>query len=72
MAVDHIDPLVPVDTTYDDLCLKIGLDGVVDRLWCEENNLQSICPECHDEKTAIEKDARKAYKKGKKNGKAKT
>lgn len=62
MCVDHILPLVPTDTTF----AEMSLDVVVDRLWCEEHNLQSICPNCHDIKTAAEKEERKKSKRSKK------
>lgn len=62
MAVDHILPLIPINTTFEEM----SLDTVVDRLWCEENNLQPICPDCHDAKTKKEREERKLHKKGKK------
>ncbi len=62
MAVDHILPLVPTDTTFADM----SLDVVADRLWCEENNLQPICPACHKIKSAIEAKERKLKKRSKK------
>lgn len=62
MAVDHILPLIPTDTTFEEM----SIDTVIDRLWCEENNLQPICPDCHDAKTKKEREERKLHKKGKK------
>lgn len=59
VVVDHILPLVPVDTKFEDM----SLDTVVDRLWCEEHNLQAICPECHDKKSASEREERKKNKR---------
>lgn len=58
-AVDHIDPVVPVDRHFEDM----SLDESADRIWCEENNLQVICDPCHDIKTNAEKELRKPYKK---------
>lgn len=55
VVVDHIDPLIPVNQAFADM----SLDVVVDRLWCEENNLQAICPACHDGKSASERKERK-------------
>lgn len=62
MAVDHIDPLIPVDQAFADM----SLDTVIDRLWCEQINLQVICQLCHDIKTAREKEERKQSKRSKK------
>lgn len=55
IAVDHIDPVVPPDgfpVHFDEwdrtlLFLK--------RLWCDKSNLQRICDNCHDKKTAAER-----------------
>jgi len=58
MAVDHIEPLIPVSTSF----AEMSLDEFIDRLWCVIDNLQAICPTCHDEKTAIERKARKKKK----------
>jgi len=59
VAIDHIDPVVPVETD------KGGMDDLnvfVARLWCDRSNLQRCCSICHDKKTAEEREARKAYK----------
>lgn len=55
MDVDHVVPWVPLDTTWEDWVLKIGIDAATDFLWCDETNLQVICETCHNEKTASEK-----------------
>lgn len=50
--VDHIKPVVdPVKgfTTWDDF---------IERLFCEEDNLQLLCRSCHDNKTEKEKQER--------------
>ena len=62
MAVDHIDPVIPPNSSFEEL----GLDGTVDRLWCDPENLQAICEECHSTKTKAEAKERKARKKAKK------
>lgn len=44
VIVDHIDPVISPDkgfTTWDDF---------INRLFCEENNLQVLCGQCADEK----------------------
>jgi 5-methylcytosine-specific restriction endonuclease McrA len=56
--LDHIDPLVPVTTTYLDLVNVSGIDGLVDRLWCSENNLEVLCENCHNIKSAKERKLR--------------
>lgn len=58
MEVDHILPVIPVDSSFE----ALGADATIDRIWCEKNNLQAICPACHLLKTNEEKAAKKAYK----------
>jgi hypothetical protein len=51
--VDHIDPVVDPSvgfTTWDDF---------IERLFCEEDNLQVLCKACHDEKSSKEKEIAK-------------
>lgn len=62
MEVDHITPIVGIHETLDDLTW----DTVIDRIWCEEHNLEAICKECHNEKTKLENKERRRYKKEKK------
>lgn len=53
MVIDHIDPVVDPKkgfTSWDDL---------IERLFCEKEGLQLLCPECHEEKTADERQERK-------------
>jgi 5-methylcytosine-specific restriction endonuclease McrA len=59
MVVDHIDPVIPVGKTFE----EIGADETIDRLWCERNNLQSCCVSCHNLKSQKELKARKEAKK---------
>lgn len=59
MAVDHIDPVIPPNSSFEEL----GLDGTVERLWCDPRNLQPICEECHDVKTKAERKQRSQLKK---------
>ncbi len=61
MIVDHILPVIPLDTTMEEM----SLDDVVNNLWCDRNNLQVLDQLCHDVKTKEEKQLRKQYKKGK-------
>lgn len=61
MVVDHIEPVIGINETLDSL----DLNTVVDRLWCEENNLLAICKDCHKIKTKQENKARRLAKKEK-------
>lgn len=62
MVVDHITPVIPVHTSFEEM----GADATIERLWCDIENLQAICPLCHDEKTAKERAERKKLKPKKK------
>lgn len=55
MVVDHINPVVPV-TGWE------SFDSFVHNLFCEVDNLQAICKDCHKIKTKNEQDQRKAFK----------
>lgn len=46
--VDHIKPAGSLNCAQD-------LPGFVDRLFCEQENLQVLCEKCHDVKTKSEK-----------------
>lgn len=51
--VDHVSPIVNPEegfTTWDD---------VIERMFCEENNLQLLCHKCHTEKTNTEREVAK-------------
>lgn len=61
MAADHVKPVIPVDSSFEEM----GLDLTVDRLWCHPDNLQAICPDCHNIKTKSERKQRNAIKKEK-------
>lgn len=55
VVVDHIDPIVPV-TGW------VNWDSVVERLFCEIENLQALCLPCHNKKCAEEREERKKHK----------
>jgi len=46
--VDHIKPAGSLNCKED-------LAGFVERLFCEQDNLQVLCESCHNEKTKLEK-----------------
>jgi 5-methylcytosine-specific restriction endonuclease McrA len=50
----NIDHIIPAGT----LRCADDLPGFVERLFCEIDNLQTICMDCHDVKTKNEKDGR--------------
>lgn len=49
--VDHINPAGSLKCAND-------LPGFVERLFCEIDNLQVLCQDCHNEKTKKEKDSK--------------
>lgn len=55
---DHIDPVIPTNTTFDNMTL----DNTVDRTWCAPTNLQILCLTCHKAKSRLEKEERKKYR----------
>ena len=55
VKMDHIDPAVPLEGWQ-------GFDVFIERMFCDEDNFQSLCPGCHDEKTGIEREERKRNK----------
>lgn len=65
MVCDHIAPVVGID----EAAIELSADILVDRLWCEQNNLQAIDEVCHAQKTKEENKARREFKKKKKAGK---
>ena len=57
VAMDHIEPVVPL-TGWD------NWDGFIDRLFCEEDGYQCLCPECHHTLTQCQNKIRRENKKG--------
>jgi 5-methylcytosine-specific restriction endonuclease McrA len=47
--VDHIEPIVNPETGF------TSWDAVIERMFCEADNLQLLCKTCHDEKTKQER-----------------
>ena len=52
VQVDHIDPVVAPETGF------VNWLTYILRLYCEEDNLQVLCKECHKEKTNRERKER--------------
>lgn len=61
IQLDHVEPVIPVNRSFEDM----SLDEVVDRQWCEENNLKPMCKTCHQLKTKEENKERRRIKKEK-------
>ena len=57
VEVDHIVPVIEVTERG-----FIDWNLFVDRLFCDEKNLQVICDPCHDKKTQVERMKRQALK----------
>lgn len=57
VQVDHINPVVPVTgfTTWDE---------VINNMYCEQEDLQVLCTECHNNKSLLERQERKNNKNG--------
>jgi 5-methylcytosine-specific restriction endonuclease McrA len=47
--IDHINPIVDPNKGFE------GFDKFVENLFCEEDNLQVLCGECHDIKSLAER-----------------
>jgi 5-methylcytosine-specific restriction endonuclease McrA len=61
IAVDHILPVIPMANQEKEQWDPQNPDWnmYVRRLWCDPSNLQTICSDCHDKKTAAERQQRK-------------
>jgi hypothetical protein len=51
MDVDHIDPVIPVE----DSGKGKDWNKIISRLFCADNNVQSICWICHKSKSMAER-----------------
>ena len=63
MQVDHQIPIIPTNSALE----FMSWDEVVNRTWCEKNNLFPSCKPCHSAKSKIESKERRDYKRSKKN-----
>lgn len=57
--VDHIEPVLRITETIDDL----DIHTLLDRIICEKGNLQPICKNCHFAKSGSERKLRAAHRK---------
>lgn len=55
IAVDHIDPVVPIEGFPPHYDMWDRINMFLRRLWCDKSNLQRICDDCHREKTQRER-----------------
>jgi 5-methylcytosine-specific restriction endonuclease McrA len=62
MEVDHINPVVRLDETLEEM----SWDLVVERIWCDIDNLKAICKPCHKLKSKAESKERRRIKREKK------
>jgi len=64
MRADHINPVIPIDNNWKDgeNWLGYNWNQLLPRLWCEADNYQIICKDCHKEKSKDENTARRKAK----------
>ena len=55
VEVDHIKPVIDPKKGF------VSWDDYINRLFCDEKNLQVLCKPCHKEKTLKEKEVAKKY-----------
>jgi len=60
VQIDHIDPVVPLDGYKSGM--EFDWNEYIDRMFCEKDNFQIICKECHSCKSFLEKELRKEQK----------
>jgi len=65
MAVDHIEPVVPIDGFDCEGFLGYNWDQVLRRLYVETEGLQALCKPCHKLKSSDERKLRQINKKSK-------
>lgn len=58
VQVDHIDPVVPIGT----MSKNMSWDQLVSRIFCDVDNLQVLCKDCHTKKSQKESKLRKEAK----------
>jgi len=66
LEVDHINPVIKTTET----ALTVPLEIFIQRLWCEQKNLQALCSPCHKTKSLCENRERRINKKVKRKRRA--
>lgn len=59
VQLDHRDPVIPVTSSLEEM----EIAEVIDRIWCDESNLDILCLKCHRSKTKMENAERRRTKK---------
>jgi 5-methylcytosine-specific restriction endonuclease McrA len=59
-TVDHIEPIVNPDVGFE------GYDKLINRMFCEADNLQVLCHDCHKAKTLDERERAKERRQNEK------
>lgn len=62
--LDHVEPVVPVGgfSDSDDLFCSYNWNEIMPRMFCEVDNYQILCKECHDIKSKAENEERRKYR----------
>jgi 5-methylcytosine-specific restriction endonuclease McrA len=55
---DHIEPVVPIGMKQQEM----SYDDLVESMFCDSDNIQILCKECHDDKTKEENERRNSAK----------
>lgn len=63
IEIDHVLPVIPTNSSLEEM----SWDEMINRLWCDNNNLTGICKPCHNSKCTVERKERLKYKKERKN-----
>lgn len=63
LEVDHLDPIIPVNRTLEDM----SWDEVIARVFCDPINLDTKCKLCHRSKSKVENRERALARKERKN-----
>lgn len=64
VQVDHINAIINPETGF------VSWDVVIENMFCEEDNLQVLCLDCHSAKTKLEKELTTAVKRQRKESNA--
>jgi len=62
VEVDHVEPFVPIDWTWEHMMLGCPLSTIADRLFCEPDGYEVLCRTCHKIKTDNENEQRRRMK----------